>query len=226
MKRIALVVAGTLAGADAMAADGLYPPLGDYLMERNAEIALARTAAPEMVSDQATVKVLTQSGYRVAVVGDNGFTCMVMRGWTAPTYTPAQFRDIVYDATVRAPICFDAEATRMVMPYYELRSALGMAGRTPDEIADAIEAAYATGEVPQREAVSFAYMWSADQHLGPGIDAWHPHMMVFAPYFDNAMLGGNAFGSPLPQVTDDAGTPFSVVVVPVDHRLARSVHSK
>jgi hypothetical protein len=29
---------------------------------------------------------------------------MVMRAWSAPTYTPAQFRELVYDAKVRAPI--------------------------------------------------------------------------------------------------------------------------
>src|SRR5438876_11757935 len=40
------------------------------------------------------------------------------------------------------------------------------------------------------------------------------------PYYDNSTLGGNEFGSPLPQVSDDAGTPFSVVVIPVDDRLA------
>jgi hypothetical protein len=45
-------------------------------------------------------------------------------------------------------------------------------------------------------------------------------MMVFAPYYENSMFGGNEFGSALPQVTDDAGTPFTVVVIPVDHRLA------
>jgi hypothetical protein len=68
--------------------------------------------------------------------------------------------------------------------------------------------------------VSFAYMWSADQNLGPGFGHWHPHMMIFTPYYDNSMLGDNEFGSPLPQVTDDAGTPFTVVVIPVDHKLA------
>jgi len=34
------------------------------------------------------------------------------------------------------------------------------------------------------------------------------------------MLGGNQFGSLLPQVSDDAGTPFSVIVIPVGDRLA------
>ena len=67
---------------------------------------------------------------------------------------------------------------------------------------------------------SLAYMWSADQNLGQGIGHWHPHMMVFLPDYDNTMVGGNAFGSPLPQLSDDAGTPFSVVVIPVDHTLA------
>jgi hypothetical protein len=150
---------------------------------------------------------------------------MVMRGWAAPTYTPTQFRNLVYDATVRAPICFDPAASRTVMPYYELRSKLGMEGKTPDQIAESVQAAYVTGKLPKRESVSFAYMWSADQSLGPGIGAWHPHMMIFAPYYENSMLGGNEFGHALPQVSDDAGTPFTVVVIPVDHSLAIRAHA-
>lgn len=106
------------------------------------------------------------------------------------------------------------------MPYYEMRTTLAIAGKTPDQIAAALKAAYDRGTLPRRDAVTFAYMWSAHQHLGPGIDAWHPHMMIFAPFYENAMVGGNPFGSPLPQVTDDAGTPFTVVVVPVADELA------
>ena len=33
-------------------------------------------------------------------------------------------------------------------------------------------------------------------------------------------VGGNPFGSLLPQLSDDAGTPFAVVVIPVDDQLA------
>ncbi len=145
---------------------------------------------------------------------------MVMRGWVAPTYTPAKFRNLVYDSGVRAPICFDPQASRSVMPYYELRSKLRMEGKTPDQIAESIEAAYVKGKLPRRDSVSFAYMWSADQNLGPGVGHWHPHMMVFAPYYENSMLGGNEFGGPVPQVSDDAGTPFTVVLIPVDEKLA------
>jgi hypothetical protein len=209
-----------------LAQSATYPPLSDYLMPREAEIVLARSAAPAGVSDRATIKVLTRSGYEVAREGDNGAVCMVMRGFTAPTYTPAQFRDLVYDPTVHAPICFTAPAVRTAMPYYELRTKLAMEGKSPDQIAQAVKAAYDKGELPRREAVTFAYMMSASQHLGPGIGAWRPHMMVFAPYYDNAMVGGNQFGTPLPQLSDDAGTPFAVVVIPVDPKLAIEAGAK
>lgn len=193
-----------------------YPPVRDYLMPRDSEIALAKTAAPENISSRSTIKVLTASGFQSVHEGDNGFVCAVMRGWSAPTYTPAQFRNFVYDATLRAPICFDPVATKSVLPYYELRSALGMQGKSPDQMAEAVQAAYKSGKLPKREAVSFAYMFSPMQMLGQGIGKWHPHMMVFAPYFENAMLGDNPFGTLSPQVSDDAGTPFTVIVIPVD----------
>jgi hypothetical protein len=212
--------------ATGWAQSSTYPALKDYLLPQDAEVALARSAAPASISARATIKILTAKGYEVFREGDNGFVCMVMRGWTAPTYTPAQFRNLVYDPTIRAPICFDPQASRTVMPYYELRSRLGMEGQAPDQIAQRVEAAYARGELPKREGVTFAYMGSADQHLGPGIGHWHPHMMVFSPYYKNAMLGDNEFGQPLPVVTDDAGTPFAVVVIPVDDKLAIKAGAK
>ena len=197
-----------------------YPPIEEYLMPQANEIALAKSAAPANISGRATIKVLTRSGYEIAQKGDNGSVCMVMRGFSAPTYTPAPFRNLVYDPTVRAPFCFTPQAVREVLPYYELRTKLAMQGKNPDEIAEGVQAAYAKGELPQRTGVSFAYMWSADQNLASGVGHWHPHMMVFAPFYENSALGGNTFGSPLPQVSDDAGTPFAVVVIPVDDNLA------
>jgi hypothetical protein len=196
-----------------------YPPLSEYLMTPEAEAALARSAAPEAISGHATVKILTASGYKVAAEGDNGFVCLVMRGWGAPTFTPAQLRDLVYYAKLRAPICFNPVASRTVLPLQELRARLGLEGKTPDQIAEAVQAAYAKGELPKMEMVAFAYMFSADQDLGPGVGHWHPHMMVYTPYYENSMLGGNQPGV-LPMVGDDAGTPFAVTVIPVDHNLA------
>ena len=222
MKPLPFVTVLLAASLDAVAVQAQtpkYPPIDQYLMPRDAEMALAKSAAPPSLADHATIKVLTKSGFVVAREGDNGAVCMVMRGFSAPTYTPAQFRNLVYDPTVHAPICFTAPAARTVMPYYELRTKLAMEGKGPDQIAESLQSAHVRGELPRRDAVTFAYMWSAHQHLGPGVGVWRPHMMVFAPYYENSMVGGNEFGSPLPQVSDDAGTPFSVVLIPVDDRL-------
>jgi hypothetical protein len=223
MKKSRLMSSALLAGmlvSIAHAQTPKYPPIEQYLMPQADEIALAKTAAPANISDRATIKVFTRSGFEVAQQGDNGSVCMVMRGFSAPTYTPAQFRDLVYDATVRAPICFTPPAARMVLPYYELRTKLALQGKTPDEIAQGVQESYVKGELPERTGASFAYMWSAKQNLGSGIGHWHPHVMIFAPYYSNSMVGGNPFGSLLPQGSDDANTPFSVIVIPVDDKLA------
>jgi hypothetical protein len=176
------------------------------------------------VSAHATVKIFTASGYKVATEGDNGFVCIVMRGWAAPTFTPAPFRE--HYAKLRAPICFNPVASRTVLPLQELRARLGMEGKTPDQIADGIQAAYAKGELPRMETVGFAYMFSADQDLGPGVGAWHPHVMLYTPYYENSMLGGNQIGGALPFVGDDAGTPFAVTVIPVAHSLGVKAQGK
>ncbi len=103
--------------------------------------------------------------------------------------------------------------------FFPGRTKLAMQGKNPDEIVEGLRAAYTKGELPRRDVVSFAYMWSVDQDLASGVGHWHPHVMVFAPYYDNSMVGGNTFGSPLPTLSD-AGTRFAVVVIPVDDKLA------
>jgi hypothetical protein len=95
---------------------------------------------------------------------------------------------------LRAPICFNPVASRTVLPLQELRGRLGMEGKTPDQIAEAVQAAYARGELPKTEMVALAYMFSADQVLGPGVGHWHPHMTVYTRYYENSMLGGNQPG--------------------------------
>ena len=107
----------------------------------------------------------------------------------------------------------------------ELRTQFGLEGKDPEAIAREVAATYGLGKLPKMEGVAFAYMWSADQDVGLGLGAWHPHMMVYAPYYENSMLGGNEVGGSAPFVGDATGTPFNVVVIPVDHKLAVKVRS-
>jgi hypothetical protein len=67
-------------------------------------------------------------------------------------------------------------------------------------------------------------MWSADQVLGPA-GHWHPHLMVYLPYYENSMLGNNEVPGMLPFVSDDAGTPFAVGIIAVDDKLAIKARS-
>jgi hypothetical protein len=204
----------------ANAQEAKYPPLSEYTMARDAEIALAKSAAPDFVSDHATIKVFTASGFQTAHDGDNGYVCLVMRGFTgAPTFTPLPVRAYInYDSKTRAPICLDPLASRTILPYYELRTKLGLEGKTAEQIAERVQAAYAKGELPKRPDVCFAYMWSADQILGP-TGHWHPHLMVYLPYYET-LLGTKHPQNPLPAIGDDEGTPFAVGVIPVDDKLA------
>ena len=60
-------------------------PLDQYLIaDRNAEIAMARSAAPLSISTDAEVMVLGPRGYDTAVKGKNGFVCLVERSWMSP----------------------------------------------------------------------------------------------------------------------------------------------
>src|SRR5580704_6165815 len=87
-----LLVLGTAYQAVAQAATTLstttpyakMAPVDQYLMaDRAAEIALARSAAPESITRDAEVQVLGRHGFETAVKGTNGFVCIVGRGWTS-----------------------------------------------------------------------------------------------------------------------------------------------
>src|SRR6202047_2415220 len=83
---------GAARQARAQDAKNPYPnmaPLDQYLIpDRNAEIALARSAAPPSISQDATVMVLGRHGYETAVEGKNGFVCLVERAWTSSFDSP------------------------------------------------------------------------------------------------------------------------------------------
>jgi hypothetical protein len=72
--------------APAQSASATYPKMAEidqYLMTQEAEVGLARSAAPESTATDADVLVLGRHGYRTASKGRNGFVCLVQRFWSA-----------------------------------------------------------------------------------------------------------------------------------------------
>jgi len=105
-----LVVLGTAYQTMAQDATTPYPniaPIEQYRMDRTAEIALARSAAPESISRDAEVLVLGRHGFEPAVNGKNGFVCIVERSWTSPPDNPD-----FWNPKVRAPMRLNAAAAR------------------------------------------------------------------------------------------------------------------
>src|SRR5713101_1071236 len=111
-----LIVLGATWPAQAQDAKTPYPsmaPLDQYLIaDRNAEIALARSAAPEAISGDATVMVLGRHGYETAVEGKNGFVCVVERAWMGPFENNPEF----WNPNNRGPLCFNPPAARSILP--------------------------------------------------------------------------------------------------------------
>ena len=120
------------------------PDLAPYLiLDRAAEVTLARSSAPKNVSDSATVLVLTRTGYVEAAHGTNGFTCLVMRSFLGGLEDPAY-----WSPKVRAPACFNPPASRTVLVETLKRAEWVMAGVTQSEIATRTERAFASREFP------------------------------------------------------------------------------
>src|SRR6202161_409361 len=140
-----------------------YPtmaPLDQYMMDRAAEIALAKSAAPPAIADKATVLVLTRQGYETAVEGSNGFVCAVERGWMSQ-YDFPQF----WNPHMRGPLCYNPPAVRSILPYTIRRTEPVLAGRTKPQIVAAIKDGIDRHVLPPLEAGAMTYMMSKQGYL-------------------------------------------------------------
>ena len=180
-------------------------------MDREAELALAATAAPPMVTEGASYYVLTAGGYDLATAGDNGFHCFVERSWTSPSSD----NRVIFDPEVRAPHCVNEVGSRSTMQEMFLVSRLALEGHDGESIRRVVDRAYADGELRLPEGLSLTYMMSRHQNLGFGLGAWRPHLMLWIPYLDGAAVGGSPPGAPEPHVFGRPGSRHSVLVIPL-----------
>jgi len=199
---IAAIVMFLLPGpAIAQDSTTLYPtmaPVDQYLIQdRDAEIAMARSAAPDSISRDAEVMVLGRHGYETATKGTNGFVCLVERSWTAPIDDPN-----FWNPKLRGPICFNAAAARSYVPRTLKKTELILAGRTKDQMVETITTAIDKKELPAMESGAMCYMLSKQGYLNDRAGHWHPHLMFFVSQAEPATWGADLPGSPILSAND------------------------
>jgi hypothetical protein len=212
-----VVLALLLGGVGVVHAEGAEPaypsmaPLELYRSEsQEAEIAFARSAAPPSIANDAEVLTLGAHGYDVAVKGKNGFVCIVERAW-ANDFDSSDF----WNPKVRAPNCFNAAASRSVLPTYLKRTEWVLAGVSKAEMIHRTKAAIAAKQIKEPEPGAMCYMMSKRGYLGDDVGGhWHPHLMFFLPRTSPSTWGANSKGSPLLASTG-ALEPVTVFLLPV-----------
>jgi hypothetical protein len=167
-------------------------PVEQYLMERIAEILLARSAAPDSISSEATILVLGRQGYETAVRGKNGFVRMVERSWMEAFDSPE-----FWNPKVRGAECLNRQAARSIVPIADLRTKMVMDGHSKAETVSAIKAAFENKQLPNLETGAMAYMMSKSAYLTDEGDHNGPHLMFFTPVMDGKDWGAGAEGSPV-----------------------------
>jgi hypothetical protein len=191
-----------------------YPnmaPVEQYLSASEAdEIALARSAAPTSISDDAEILTLGRHGYATAVKGKNGFVCYVARAWDQDLDN-AEF----WNPKLRGPMCLNPAAVRSVLPYYRQRTEWVLSGVSKTEMLNRIKAAIAAKQITAPEQGAMSFMLSKDGYLGDVAGGhWHPHVMLYLPHTDAALWGADLPASPIFSFSSDL-MPLTLFFVPV-----------
>jgi predicted nucleic acid-binding Zn ribbon protein/1,2-phenylacetyl-CoA epoxidase PaaB subunit len=148
------------------------------LLPRALEIALALSAAPGHLRDQATVWTLDETGYVIAKKGSNAFTCVVSR----------RAGDLF-------PVCWDQEGARSLLPLDFDDAQLRLTGKSGQEIETIITERFKAGRYHPPTRPGIAYMLSPmryriDEHGVATRTASAPHLMFYGPNLSDADIGG------------------------------------
>jgi hypothetical protein len=193
------------AAAGAQSAPNGYPvkpvPLADSV-----EIALAVSAAPPELSNQATVYAVRDGQVLTLRRGSNGSACVVARDLHGGSLYP---------------ICYNPEGARTVLARELLEVRLRSLGASEDSVERVVAAGYASGQLEAPKSLALAYMMSPRQVLfssprpeGRRVGSWHPHLMFFVPGATPSMFGLSSEDAE-PISVSGAGTPRAEVVVKV-----------
>lgn len=203
-----LLLAVSAGQAQAAVPKASYPqmaPLSQYLSKSGAdEVALARSAAPAPISEEAQILTLGHHGYQVAARGTNGFVCLVQRSWEG-NFNDRDF----WNPDVRTPMCYNAAAAHSLLREFLERTDWVLAGMSKAQMAERSKLA------PPIKG-SMAYMMSKQQVIcsEAGCSRWYPHLMFFFPSDDAPNWGANQNGGPVFSGRFDNVTAVLFVLVP------------
>jgi len=168
------------------------------LMPEALEMELALSAAPAHLRADATVLLLGERGYVEARKGSNGFTCLVGRPQPKAV----------------APMCYDVEGTRTVVPLMADEAAMRARGESEEAIQKAADEGFKSGKYKAPERPGISYMMSPVQELaGPDgvIRSFVPHLMFYAPNLTDADVGGKRGGPAF----INSPAPHGMIIVPL-----------
>ena len=180
-------------------AQGIPEPLPQDL-----EIALAKSSLPTYLREEASVYVLKKGeGYVKVIEGSNGYTCFVERPRLKGTL---------------APISFDSEGTRVMVPPRFEKAKLIQQGVPRDEAQAKINEGFKNGKYLPPSIGGISYMLSPLNILPRGNTGqtftYHPHFMIYSPYATNEALGSKVdLVGYLPFVNSSG--PHGFIIVPV-----------
>jgi hypothetical protein len=207
-------LAGSVPAQDAKNPYPSMAPLEQYLMDRDAEIALARSAAPEAISRDAGVLVLGRHGYETVVKGKNGFVCIVERGWMSPF--DGELAVNFWNPKLRGPICYNPPAARSIVPLTLKRTEMVLAGQSKAQLFESMKAFVKQG-IPALEPGAMSYMMSKEQYLTDSEHHnWMAHLMFYTPFTDSVAWGADLPRSPvmLNPAFHGAPEPIDIFMIP------------
>ncbi|HEY4327795.1 MAG TPA: hypothetical protein VGN20_27685 [Mucilaginibacter sp.] len=197
-------------------------------MPADLEKDYALSALPPHLRKDATVYLLDPAkGYYVVQKGTNGFICYIER-------TVWEWGEFRKDLTM--PISFDAEGFRKIFPVARDVAAMRATGKfTGRQIKDSVIARIRKGiyKAPARPGIS--YMLAPVMRGYPGMPTNNeimtmsmPHYMFYAPYLNDADVGGDAslglfVNNPDNTVLGDKKGPYGYIILPAGEAEAAKI---
>jgi hypothetical protein len=182
------------------------PAAFSIILDKEKEIEMALSAAPENLRTDAAVYALRPKGYVKMRDSKNGFHCLVEREGEG----------------ILGPICYDTEGSQTLMLAAFETAELALSGKSKEEIDKQIDADFKSGKLiaPRKPGIVYMLSTQFQEHnhaSGEVKTVFPPHVMFYAPYMKNSDIGATKedFGSlTRPWILNEGKPGAYIIVVP------------